>query len=377
MLSAALLAAAIAAGVSTGLLPFIRRFALSRGWVVKPREERWHKRFVTKFGGIAIWSGFLVAVLWWAPKTPKVWALLAGSTALFVLGVVDDLVHIKPYSKVLGQIVIACGLIGCGVGVELIAWTWVAVLATIVWFVLLTNAINLLDNMDGLAAGVVAIASIFLAIHGWRGGSAPVLVLSSALAGSTVGFLRYNFPPARSFMGDAGSQFLGGALAGIALLGTWKHTTQLISVLAIPVLILSVPIFDTIFVTVSRLVNKRTPFRGGTDHVSHRLAIMGLTERQVVLTLYGASGFFGLVSVLCAGARPLIMGLVLAMAVVGLLVCGAYLAKVKVYQLERVSAEAPAPSVGRVVIETALWYKRRIVEVLTDVGADQFQEDGA
>ncbi|MBI4355040.1 MAG: hypothetical protein HY597_01135 [Candidatus Omnitrophica bacterium] len=368
MLQRALGAATLAALISTAMLPFIRRVALRWGWVAKPRHERWHRRVVTQFGGVAIWAGFIVAAVALGPRTPKFWAVLGGGTALFVLGLLDDFIRIKPYSKVLGQVIVACGLLLAGIRVEIIPWEWVAVLVTIVWFVLLTNAINLLDNMDGLAAGVVAIAACFLAIHGWWGGSAPVLVLSTALAGASIGFLRYNFPPARSFMGDAGSQFLGGTLAAVALMGTWKHTTQLVSVLAIPVLILSVPIFDTVFVTVLRLMNKRRPFQGGTDHISHRLAIMGLTERQVVLSLYGVSLGFGLLSIYCAACRPVTMWVILPLSLIGLLICGAYLAKVKVYQLERLTTDRQAQtSRGQVVIETTLWYKRRIVEVVTDV----------
>jgi UDP-GlcNAc:undecaprenyl-phosphate GlcNAc-1-phosphate transferase len=125
----------VAAAVCVGLLPLIRRLSLRRGWVAKPREERWHKRLVTKFGGVAIWAGVLVAAVAFAPHTAKVWAFLAGTTALFGLGLLDDFIGVKPYSKVLGQIVVACGLLFAGVGVEIIPWTWLAILVTIGWVV--------------------------------------------------------------------------------------------------------------------------------------------------------------------------------------------------------------------------------------------------
>jgi len=222
--------------------------------------------------------------------------------------------------------------------------------------------------MDGLAAGVGAIAAGFCVFHATASSQWVEATMAAVICGVCVGFLSYNFPPAKIFMGDSGSNLLGLSLATVALLGSWQHSTQLLSVLAIPVFLLAVPIFDTCFVTLQRLANRRHPFSGGVDHVSHRLAILGLSPRQTVVVLYGFSIGFGCLSVASLHVRSLTAVVMWLSALSLLLVAGAYLARVKVYDLKRepvTEAIAPSPR-PMTVIETMLLHKRRLVEVLVD-----------
>ncbi|OGX41685.1 MAG: hypothetical protein A3C53_04795, partial [Omnitrophica WOR_2 bacterium RIFCSPHIGHO2_02_FULL_68_15] len=225
-----------------------------------------------------------------------------------------------------------------------------------------------LDNMDGLAAGVGAIAAGFCAIHAALAQEGTVMLLNAALCGACLGFLRYNFPPAKIYMGDAGSHFIGFSLAALSLAGTWRHSTQLLSVLAVPTLVLAVPIFDTCFVVIQRLANRLHPFSGGTDHVSHRLAVLGLSTRQTVLALYAVCAFVGLVSVTTTRLSHPATAAIWLLVVAALGWCGGYLARVNVYRLAP-PTQAPRdsePVGGSTLIETMLLHKRRLLEVVLD-----------
>jgi UDP-GlcNAc:undecaprenyl-phosphate GlcNAc-1-phosphate transferase len=226
------------------------------------------------------------------------------------------------------------------------------------------NAFNLMDNMDGLSAGIGTIAAFFCGWQALQTGQVLVAIVAGSLAGATLGFLQYNLPPARIFMGDTGSQVLGLGLGTLALMQTWHHGARLLGMLALPTLLLAVPIFDTLFVMVERLIHGRHPFQGGTDHMSHRLGLLGLSSRQVVFTLYALAGAFGFLSILLAGQNPLAITGILLLTLGGLLLLGAYLAKVRVYT-------GPAPSGAAAstrftLIDTMLMHKRRILEVLVD-----------
>ena len=361
-------AGATAFGVTFALTPWVRSLAVRFGWIAKPVDDRWGRRIIARLGGVAMFGGFLSAILLWVPFGPASAVLLGGSALVFALGLLDDLHRLPPYTKLVGQLLIGCAIVLSGVRIELIRWLWLSIPLSILWLVLIMNAFNLLDNMDGLSAGVGAIAAGFCALHAMLSGQSTVAAIALAISGVCAGFLRYNFPPAKIFMGDSGSHLLGVSLAILALMGSWRHSTQLLSVLAIPTLILAVPIFDTCFVTIQRLLHGQHPFAGGTDHVSHRLAILGLSTRQTVLGLYGLSASLGLLSLMSAMLKPLAV-LALWLSVLTMLVLfGRYLSHVQVYRLEKPSS-GPEPgdeATPRTLIETMLWHKRRLLEVLVD-----------
>ena len=355
-------------GLTFALNPLVRAVALRFGWAGRPLTGRWSRRVVARLGGVAMFAGFAVASLLWVPLEPVVVSLLRGGTLVFAVGLVDDLRPMRPYTKLFCQLLVGCVMVIGGVRIELVEQPWLAIPLSVFWFVFVMNAFNLLDNMDGLAAGVGAIAAVFCVFHAAASSQWIEATMAAVICGVCVGFLSHNFPPAKIFMGDSGSNLLGLSLATVALLGSWQHSTQLLSVLAIPVLLLAVPIFDTCFVTLQRLVNRRHPFSGGVDHVSHRLAILGLSQRQTVVVLYGFSLGFGCLSIASLYVRPFAALAMWLSALSLLLVAGAYLAKVKVYDLKRAPmAEGSEPSRGpATIIETMLLHKRRLVEVLVD-----------
>ena len=360
------------------LTPFVRAAAVRFGWIAKPVEDRWGRRVVARLGGMAMFLGFGVTVLAWVPLSPQVVGLLVGAMLVFLLGLVDDLRRLLPSTKLVGQLLIGCLIVISGVRVESLPWPWLSIPLSVFWFVLVMNAFNLLDNMDGLAAGVGAIAAAFCALHAVSTQQWVIVSLGSILCGACLGFLRYNFPPAKIYMGDSGSHFLGLTLAGLALFGSWQqHSTQLVSVLAVPVLVLAVPIFDTCFVAIQRVRHRQSPFVGGTDHVSHRLAVLGLSVRQTVIALYGVSACLGLLSLLTRGLKPLPASAMWLLVATGLVVVGRYLSRVKVYRLEHRSPgrgaslerEHVKPSrlgTSSTLIETMLLHKRRLLEILID-----------
>ena len=351
------------------LTPIVRSVAVRVGWIAKPVEDRWGRRVTARLGGVAMFLGFLGATLAWVPIERPLGGLLLGISLVFALGLLDDLHRLPPSTKLISQLLIGCVMVISGIRIELIQWTWLSIPLSVLWFVFVMNALNLLDNMDGLAAGIGALAAGFCAYHAAMTHQWVVVSLGVILAGTCLGFLRFNFPPAKIYMGDSGSHVVGLGLATLALLGTWHRSTQLLSVLMVPVLVLAVPIFDTCFVTIQRLIHGQHPFTGGKDHVSHRLAILGLSARQTAIALYVVSALLGAVSIMSANLK-LLQAVALWLLVLAVLVlCGRYLAEVKVY---RVEPEPPPPvwtfegERPATLIETMLLHKRRLVEILVD-----------
>jgi UDP-GlcNAc:undecaprenyl-phosphate GlcNAc-1-phosphate transferase len=358
----------IAFAVTFFLTPVVRSVAIRLGWIAKPVEHRWGRRIVARLGGVAMFVGFIAALAVQIPHDPSLLGFAGGIILVFILGFVDDLRRMPPYAKLVAQLLIGCLVVTGGIRIELIRSPWLSIPLSVLWFVFVMNAFNLLDNMDGLAAGVGAIAAGFCAFHAIGLGQWTMAAVAVSVSGICLGFLRYNFPPAKIFMGDSGSHLLGLSLAAIALMGSWRHSTQLLSVLAIPTLILAVPIFDTCFVTLQRLTHHLHPFTGGTDHVSHRLAILGLSTRQTVLALYGVSAGLGLLSIVSATMKPIGALAVWLSVVTALLVFGRYLSNVTVYRLEPTppNEEPGIDGPSRTLIETMLLHKRRLLEILVD-----------
>ena len=324
------LAAVLAAVLTLG----VRAFAVKKGFVAKPKSDRWHKRPTAMLGGVAIFLAAAIVYVLLVPKTTESLVVMGGSAFLFALGLLDDIVNIKPYQKLFGQLIGASVLVVFGLKLPLTGLELIDIWITILWVIGITNAINLLDNMDGLAAGISAIASFSLALNFATNGLTNELLLTSALIGALVGFLIFNFNPASIFMGDCGSMFIGFLLSGIVLLNqVGGRSRGIVAILAVPVLVLFVPIFDTTFVTVLRKAWGRKASEGGRDHTSHRLVALGLSERTAVLLLYGLALVAGTLSLLVGQIGQAKSFALIGVFIASLAILGAYLAKVKIYDV--------------------------------------------
>jgi UDP-GlcNAc:undecaprenyl-phosphate GlcNAc-1-phosphate transferase len=363
--SSHLVPAAVALVLALLLTPLVRAFARRYRVIAKPRGDRWSKNPTAMMGGVAIYLSVTLTFLIFVPHTREGWVVMGASTALFFVGLIDDFLHIKPYQKLIGQVMGASAVVYFGL---LLPWGWgasAAMALTIFWLIGITNAINLLDNMDGLAAGVSAIAAVFIAASFASNGQMTEAMMLAVFAAALMGFLAYNSNPASIFMGDCGSMFVGFFLASSALLSaSGDRGRSFIVVIAVPVLILFIPIFDTTLVTVVRKLSGRAASQGGRDHASHRLVALGLSERRAVWMLYGFAGASGLLAMLVRQFEYHTgVAMVLGFAVVLTLV-GVYLAGVKVYDEAEVQAAREKPLVSVLV---DLSYQRRIFEVLLDV----------
>jgi UDP-GlcNAc:undecaprenyl-phosphate GlcNAc-1-phosphate transferase len=363
--SSQLLPVGVSLALSLLLTPAVRAVAGRYGWVAKPRADRFHRKPTAMLGGVAIFLAVTLAYLLFLPHTREGWVVMGASTFLFAVGLVDDRLHIKPYQKLIGQVLGASLVVYFGLTLP---WGWSAslgVTVTIFWLIGITNAINLLDNMDGLAAGVSAIAAVFIAANLAINGQVTEALLLATFAAALIGFLAYNSNPASIFMGDCGSMFIGFFLASSALLSSaGDRGRSFIVVVAVPVLILFIPIFDTTLVTVVRKLSGRSASQGGRDHTSHRLVALGLSERHAVWMLYSFAAASGVLALLVREFEYHIgIAMTLGFAVV-LTLMGVYLAGVKVYDEAEVQAAREKPLVSFLV---DLSYKRRIFEVLLDL----------
>jgi UDP-GlcNAc:undecaprenyl-phosphate GlcNAc-1-phosphate transferase len=379
----------IVSALTTGL---VRALAHKLGWVAMPREDRWHKVPTALRGGLGFYPVFLAGALWVtvpyfigvkhltgieAPEAHElllIGALLLGSLIMFLVGLWDDLKHFRPATKLVAQLVAASLVIGAG-GVFPLTGSHVAdILITYFWFIGITNAINMLDNMDGLASGVVIIAGgTLLALTLGAGPSVepyPIgLPLSAVLVAALLGFWWHNRPPATIFMGDSGSLFLGFVLAALSIpsslnrhfgIQTGEMLLGPVLALLIPATVLAVPIFDTTLVTITRKWRAQKASQGGRDHSSHRLVGLGLPEKTTVWILYVFAALGGTVAILMqhfpAQALPLLGGFILTLSIVGV-----YLGHVKVQ-----TAEPDRLPPAWTPLVSMLLYKRRAGEVLLD-----------
>jgi len=262
----------IALAVSYIATPLIAKFALKINFVDHPSGKKVHTQPTPLLGGAAIYFSFITALSLAAHADKVFIGVLVGGTVIMVIGVIDDKFKLAPRFKLLGQIIAALITVMMGVQVAFIKIPFISMLFTFIWLIGMTNAFNLIDNINGLSGGIAAISSFFFGVLAFIHGDMIIAVASLALMGACLGFLRYNFPKADIFMGDTGSLFLGFTLASIAVAGSWE-TSSVTTSLAIPILILGYPIFDVALVTVTRLLEGRPISMGGKDHSSHRLSI--------------------------------------------------------------------------------------------------------
>ncbi|NPA90858.1 MAG: undecaprenyl/decaprenyl-phosphate alpha-N-acetylglucosaminyl 1-phosphate transferase [Chloroflexi bacterium] len=293
--------------VAAGATPIAQRLAPKLGWVDRPAARKMHKVPTPLLGGIAIYLAFFVALILFGNKfyIRQVVSIFVGATIVSLLGLWDDRRHLPASVKLMGQLVAASLLIFTGVHVRLFRTPWLDVPITLLWIVGLTNALNLLDNMDGLAGGIATIAASHFTLLATMSGQYLVGALAAALVGACLGFLIYNFNPARIFMGDSGSLFLGFLLAALGIKLRFPNNVYIVTWM-VPVLVLGVPIFDTTLVFISRVRRGQNPLTTpGKDHVSHRLVRMGFSPREAVLILYLVGGALGEIALFVAQADVL------------------------------------------------------------------------
>ena len=317
-------------------------------------------------GGAAIWMSVVAVAITFSLQTTYGKYILLASTFLFLVGLVDDLIHIKPYQKLIGQILGSAFVVYYGLSLP---WTGSVLLnmaLAIFWLIGITNAINLLDNMDGLASGIAIIAAGFLALSFVSSGQFTEALLLLIFAGALLGFLVFNSNPASIFMGDCGSMFVGFFLASSALINvSGGRSRSLLPVLAVPILVLFIPIFDTTFVTVIRKLSGRAASQGGRDHTSHRLVALGMSERHAVWMLYGFAALSGVLAILVQRARLDVSLAAIAGFTIVLTLIGVYLAGVKVYDKSEEEMALKEKPLYAFLVDVS--YKRRIFEVLLDV----------
>ncbi|MFW6022017.1 MAG: MraY family glycosyltransferase [Halanaerobiaceae bacterium] len=310
--------------------PLIRNFAIKINAVDMPNSRKINKKAIPTIGGIAIYIGFLLPVLILTSINEMVMGIILGGTFILIIGIIDDLYELSPLMKLMGQITAAVILIICGIKIEFITnpfgggmiylGYW-GIPLTLLWVVGVTNTVNLVDGLDGLAAGISAIAAFTLFFVGLQEGQVLAAVMAITLAGSSLGFLKYNFNPAQIFMGDTGAMFLGFILAAVSVSGALKSAATV--TLIVPVLALGVPIFDTIFAIIRRISNGKPIGEADHGHIHHRLLAIGLNQRQAVLSVYAISMGLGLMALIINGSN-IHDAIVILLVVIMTLIYGAW-----------------------------------------------------
>ena len=319
--------------------PLVRRFAFKIGAIDIPKDNRrMHKKPTPRIGGLAIIFGFTVATLCFAQPSRQLYGTLAGAAIIAVMGVIDDCKNLPAKLKFVIQIIATLVVVFAGdIKIDVFTnpnflsdnpyWVlpeWLSVTLTVIWIVFITNAVNFIDGLDGLAAGVSAIMSISLVFISIRVGEYSIAILGIALMGSCFGFLPFNFNPAKIFMGDTGSTFLGFMLATLSIQGVFK--SYAVISFAVPLLILGLPSFDALFAMIRRILRGQSPMTADRGHLHHRLVDMGFSQKQTVFILYAISGVLGITAVLLAESGVL-RALLLVICVLILLLIGSMLGK--------------------------------------------------
>ncbi|OCA88976.1 glycosyltransferase family 4 protein [Pseudobacillus wudalianchiensis] len=306
--------------LSLVITPLVKKMAIAVGAVDKPNHRKVHEKIMPRMGGLAIFISFMIGLFLLKPQSPFNFAIVVGGFIIIVTGMLDDRFELSAKAKLGGQLLAALVVVLYGgVKMEFITlpfggemeFGFLSVPLTILWIVGITNAINLIDGLDGLAAGVSSIALLTISLMAFMKGDVYVMSVALLVLGSTLGFLRYNFHPAKIFMGDTGALFLGYIIAVLSLLG-FKNITVIS--LIIPIIILGVPISDTFFAIIRRKVNKQPLSAPDKSHLHHCLLRMGYTHKQVVVIIYAIASMFGLAAVIFSMAT--IWGAFIMMAVI-------------------------------------------------------------
>ncbi|NLJ78302.1 MAG: undecaprenyl/decaprenyl-phosphate alpha-N-acetylglucosaminyl 1-phosphate transferase [Tissierellia bacterium] len=300
----------ISAAISFLITPVVKRIAIICGAMDMPKDDRRiHKRPMPSMGGLAIYISIVLVSLIFIPMDRSLLATIIGGTVILVSGIIDDIWDLSPKGKLLFQIAAAIVLILGDVRImgitnpfsktlEIIPLNSLSIPITIFWVVGITNTVNLIDGLDGLAAGVTMIASLSFLMVAIRFGYISIIIMSATVAGACLGFLPYNFNPATIFMGDTGALFLGFILSALSIEGVMKSVATI--AIVVPILILGVPIFDTTLAIFRRLLSGRSIAEADDGHLHHKLLRMGYSQRKTVIILYIISAIFGLCATLIA-----------------------------------------------------------------------------
>jgi UDP-GlcNAc:undecaprenyl-phosphate GlcNAc-1-phosphate transferase len=355
---------------SAAVLWLLLRSPAGARLVAVPTDERWHEQPTPTFGGVGIFAGFSAGVLLALATGAVEWSgelggILAGVAIVFVVGLVDDLRGLSPAAKLAAQIVAAVVVLASGLNVEIVGNDVLAWAIGLLWLIGITNAFNLLDNMDGLAATLAIVSCAYFAIDAvTEHENDAVLALALALGLACAGFLPFNLRPRRGaavFMGDSGSLVIGFTLASLALAASWTVAGTTVATILLPLLVLAIPILDTTLVTIARLVEKRPVTKGGRDHTSHRLVYYGLSETKAVLLLAiiaSAIGATALAYNVLDNGRLTAIGVLVTFVV--LVQFGSFLTDLE--ERSRRGVEGPEPSLWRALI----FEPRRLLEVFVD-----------
>lgn len=295
----------IAFAVSIVATPLVIKFAQRFGFVDVPNSRKVHKSLMPRIGGVAIVIGATAGLGYIHRLIYDIWPIMLGGVVILIIGLFDDKYSLSPKVKLAGQLLAACIVVFFGFDIDFISIPFVpekivlgpfSYVIAIIWIVGITNAINLIDGLDGLASGVFIIAMATIMYMAILNGQYLVVGLTAILIGSTFGFLFFNFHPAKIFLGDTGSLFLGYCISTISMLGLFKSVT--IFSLVIPVIILAIPILDTFFAIVRRLINKKKIFAPDKSHLHHRFLEMGFSHKETVLIIYAIGIFFGICAII-------------------------------------------------------------------------------
>lgn len=326
-----LIAALAAAVISFVLTPLVKRFAVRFGFVDIPKDERrMHRKAIPTIGGVAIFAAFLLVALWMCQMDRQLLGMLAGSLVIVALGIIDDKYDLNAKLKFVVQILAAAIPVSQGCVIRYFSHPFgflgntylnlgvLAVPLTILWIVALTNAVNFIDGLDGLSVGVCSISSLTMAFIALSLGQSREALILGALLGACLGFLPYNFNPAKIFMGDTGATFLGFVLACMSVTGLFK--LYAVISFAVPLLVLGVPLFDICFACIRRIWHHISPMHPDRSHIHHRLIDSGFNQRQSVLILYIAASLMGVLAVMVStsGAGKALMVLI-AVVLVGVI----------------------------------------------------------
>ncbi len=321
--------AGLALVLSLVLVPFVAKLAVKLGAVDKPNARKVHTKLMPRMGGLAIYISFFVVLFLSHDMTQQHIGLFAGGTVLVLVGIIDDIKDIPAKVKLVGQIVAACIVVASGVRVEFMTnfilggmfpLYYFSVPFTVIWIVAIINAVNLIDGLDGLAAGTSIIAATTMAISGYATGQGEMASMALILIGASLGFLKHNFHPAKIFMGDTGSMFLGYNLAVLAVMGFTKSFTLLS--LVTPILVLAIPILDTLFAIIRRKMNNKPIFKPDKNHLHHCLLNYGFSHRDTVLVIYAVSAVLALCGLIMTYLNPA-QGMCLLIVISVLIIYGA------------------------------------------------------
>jgi len=357
-------------GLSLSLVPVARLLATRFGYIAAQRADRWHQRPVALFGGVAIGLTLLIG-LFVFNEFHKITVLLVCAGLMFATGLLDDVRPLRPSTKLVMQIAIASVFLSFGFRLNWTVSLTIDTMLTLIWVVGMINAFNLLDNMDGLCGGLALIVGTALLLQLGPGAPGSEAFLKARylalLMGATAGFLVYNVYPATIFMGDSGSLLLGVSFAALTL-GRARDvagaTSDPLSVVAVPVLVLLIPIFDTALVTASRVLSGRSPAEGGRDHSSHRLVALGLSERKAVILLWLLAGIGGGLGVAVEYLNLRWAGVAASLFLIAMMFFAIHLSRVRVYESAGSATLDPNAVAQRV---GDFLFKSRVIEVMLDL----------